>query len=119
MSLTLSIRSADKDTPTPAQAKTSHMAKILIADDSRFQVQLISVYLEPKGFAVVSAGDALQTWMRALREKPEAIVLDLNMIECTVKALGAHEFLQKPVDPSQLCEILSRLLAPLSPTKND
>jgi len=152
MSLTLSIRSADKDTPTPAQAKTSHMAKILIADDSRFQVQLISVYLEPKGFAVVSAGDALQTWMKALREKPEAIVLDLNMpggtgievlkrlrmsdktrhipvvvvsgssepnIECTVKALGAHEFLQKPVDPSQLCEILSRLLAPLSPTKND
>ena len=28
------------------------MARILIADDSRFQVQLISAYLEPKGFAV-------------------------------------------------------------------
>ena len=127
------------------------MARILIADDSRFQVQLISAYLEPKGFAVVSAGDALQTWMKALREKPEAIVLDLNLpggtgievlkrlrmsdktrhipavvvsgssepnFECTVKELGAHD-LQKPVDPSQLCEMLSRLLAPPSPTKND
>jgi CheY-like chemotaxis protein len=55
------------------------MARILIADDSRFQVQLIAAYLEPRGFVVVSAGDALQTWMKALREKPEAIVLDINM----------------------------------------
>lgn len=55
------------------------MAKILIADDSRFQVQLVSSCLTPRGFAVVSAGDALQTWMMALREKPEAIVLDINM----------------------------------------
>jgi len=55
------------------------MAKILIADDSRFQVQLVSSCLTPRGFSVVSAGDALQTWMMALREKPEAIVLDINM----------------------------------------
>lgn len=103
-----------------------------------------------QGFCGVSAGDALQTWMKALREKPEAIVLDLNLpggtgievlkrlrmsdktrhipavvvsgssepnFECTVKELGAHDFLQKPVDPSQLCEMLSRLLAPPSPDK--
>jgi len=55
------------------------MAKILIADDSRFQVQLISACLAERGFAVISAGDALQTWMTALREKPEAIILDINM----------------------------------------
>jgi CheY-like chemotaxis protein len=55
------------------------MAKILIADDSKFQVQLISTCLAERGFAVISAGDALQTWMTALREKPEAIVLDISM----------------------------------------
>ncbi|MGH9549648.1 MAG: response regulator [Terriglobales bacterium] len=102
----------------------------------------MSAYLEPKGFAVVSAGDALQTWMKALREKPEAIVLDINMprgtgievlerlrmsaqtqhipvvvvsgssepnIASTVKDLGACDFLQKPIDPDQLCEVLSHL----------
>jgi len=121
------------------------MAKVLIADDSRFQVQLVSTCLTPRGFVVVSAGDALQTWMKALREKPEAIVLDINMpggtgievlkrlrlsdktrhipvvvvsgssepnIESTVKELGAHDFLQKPVDPNQLGDMLTRLLNP-------
>lgn len=55
------------------------MPKILIADDSRFQVQLLATHLTPKGFTVVSAADALQTWMTALREKPDAILLDINM----------------------------------------
>lgn len=55
------------------------MAKILIADDSRFQVQLMATALIPKGFTVVTAADALQTWMTALREKPDAILLDINM----------------------------------------
>ena len=36
------------------------MPKVLIADDSRFQVQLLASYLRPKGFEVVSASDALQ-----------------------------------------------------------
>jgi len=127
------------------------MAKILIADDSRFQVQLVSTYLAPRGFAVISAGDALQTWMTALRQKPEAIVLDINMpggtgievlkrlrmsnktrhipvvvvsgssdpnIEGTVKELGAHDFLHKPVDPSRLCDTLSRLLEPPAPSES-
>ncbi len=55
------------------------MAKILIADDSRFQVEVMAAHLRPKGFSVVSAADALQTWMTALREQPDAILLDINM----------------------------------------
>ncbi len=55
------------------------MAKILIADDSRFQVGLLSKSLEESGFEVVSALDALQAWMIALRSAPDAIVLDINM----------------------------------------
>jgi len=55
------------------------MSKILIADDSRFQVELLSKPLKALGFEVVSALDALQAWMTALRVTPDAIVLDINM----------------------------------------
>ena len=54
------------------------MPKILIADDSRFQVQLLTSYLG-KGFEVTSASDALQAWMGALRVRPDVILLDINM----------------------------------------
>jgi len=55
------------------------MPNILIADDSRFQVQLLSGWLAESGFAVVTAFDALQAWMSALRAAPDAIILDINM----------------------------------------
>jgi CheY-like chemotaxis protein len=55
------------------------MAKILIADDSRFQVQMVASWLTPKGFDVICAVDALQTWMMALRSNPDVILLDINM----------------------------------------
>lgn len=43
------------------------MPKILIADDSRFQVTLIGTRLEDMGFEVVVAEDAMQAGMFALR----------------------------------------------------
>ena len=55
------------------------MAKILVADDSRVQVLLLSSYLTAKGHTLVLAADALQAWTAALREKPDVIVLDINM----------------------------------------
>jgi len=55
------------------------MHKILIADDSRFQVQVLSGWLAESGFAVVTSFDALQAWMTALRTAPDAIILDINM----------------------------------------
>jgi CheY-like chemotaxis protein len=55
------------------------MAKILVADDSRFQVQLLSSYLTAGGHHVITALDALQASMTALRELPDVIVLDINM----------------------------------------
>jgi CheY-like chemotaxis protein len=55
------------------------MPKVLIADDSRFQAQLLASYLRPKGFEVVFAGDALQAWTAALRSSPQLILLDINM----------------------------------------
>src|SRR5438270_13802006 len=55
------------------------MSKILIADDSRFQIAILSAGLREKGFEVVVAEDALQAGMIALRTAPDAIVLDINM----------------------------------------
>ena len=55
------------------------MPKILVADDSRFQVKLLSDALHAKGYEVLTAGDALQAWTVALRSAPDAIVLDINM----------------------------------------
>jgi twitching motility two-component system response regulator PilH len=55
------------------------MTKILIADDSRFQVQMLGSCLSRKGFEVVFAYDAMQAWMAALRSSPDLILLDINM----------------------------------------
>lgn len=55
------------------------MSKILVADDSRFQVALLTKALQEKGFEVVAAQDAMQAGMVALRTAPDAIVLDINM----------------------------------------
>ncbi len=55
------------------------MPKVLIADDSRFQAQLLASYLRPKGFEAVFAADALQAWTAALRSSPQLILLDINM----------------------------------------
>jgi CheY-like chemotaxis protein len=55
------------------------MAKILIADDSRVYVHLITGWLQDRGFEVVVASDAVQASMIVTRSKPDAIVLDISM----------------------------------------
>jgi DNA-binding response OmpR family regulator len=55
------------------------MSKILVADDSRFQVALLTQALQEKGFEVVAALDTMQVGMVALRTAPDAVVLDINM----------------------------------------
>ena len=53
--------------------------KILIADDDRVHAHLVSSRLKLKGFEVIVAFDAVQAWMAAMREAPDAIVLDISM----------------------------------------
>jgi two-component system, OmpR family, response regulator len=55
------------------------MFKILVADDSHFQIALLTTALQEKGFEVVVAQDACQAGMVARRTAPDAIVLDINM----------------------------------------
>lgn len=55
------------------------MATVLIADDSRVQVQQMSYWLSDIGCKVISASDALQAVKKAVQTTPDAIILDLNM----------------------------------------
>jgi len=53
--------------------------KILIIDDDRPLTQLFASQLRQAGYAAVIAEDAMQGFMFAQREMPDAILLDVNM----------------------------------------
>jgi CheY-like chemotaxis protein len=55
------------------------MAKVLICDDSRFQVEVLASALKGKGLELAFGYDALQSWMAAVRLVPNLILLDINM----------------------------------------
>lgn len=55
------------------------LRKVLVVDDSRFQVQMLKMALEKRGFEVLVALDTAQAGMFALHHIPQAIVLDINM----------------------------------------
>ena len=51
--------------------------KILVVDDEKDIVELISYNLEQKGFAVIKAYDGQMAWERVKTAKPDLVVLDL------------------------------------------
>jgi two-component system phosphate regulon response regulator PhoB len=53
--------------------------KILLADDDRLQTHMIASRLKAKGHKVIVAHDAIQAWMTAIQNLPDAIVLDIQM----------------------------------------
>jgi CheY-like chemotaxis protein len=52
---------------------------ILVADDDRVVVELLSLWLEAHGFTVARAADGMQVIMMVRRAPPAAILLDLMM----------------------------------------
>jgi len=52
---------------------------ILVADDDRVVVELLSLWIEAHGFTVARAADGMQVIMTVRRAPPAAIVLDLMM----------------------------------------
>ena len=71
------------------------MAKILIADDSRIHVQLLTGWLQDRGFAVVSALDAVQAWMMGTRSQPDVIILDINMLDINMPGGSGLDVLKR------------------------
>jgi len=53
--------------------------KILVIDDEREIVKLVRAYLEQSGFKVVSAADGQEGLTVFRHEKPDLVVLDLNL----------------------------------------
>lgn len=53
--------------------------KILIADDDRSTVQLLSTYVRRLGLDVLVAYDANQAWMNVVQGAPRAVLLDYKM----------------------------------------
>ncbi len=52
---------------------------ILIADDDRVHVHMLTSRLKAKGLKVSAAFDAIQAWIAAIRTSPDAIILDIHM----------------------------------------
>jgi CheY-like chemotaxis protein len=55
------------------------MPKILIADDSRVYVRLVSGWLHDRGFKVAPASDAIQALVMATQQQPDVVILDISM----------------------------------------
>jgi two-component system, OmpR family, alkaline phosphatase synthesis response regulator PhoP len=55
------------------------MKSILVVDDERNIVELLRLYLEKEGFAVVSASDGEQALVQYERTEPDLVVLDLML----------------------------------------
>lgn len=119
---------------------------ILVVDDEPKIVRLAHDYLEQSGFRVLPAGDGMTALAAARREKPDLVVLDLNLpamdgldvcrtlrressvpiIMLTARAeetdrligleLGADDYIVKPFSPR---ELVARVRAVLRRTQGD
>lgn len=117
--------------------------RILIADDDRVTVQLLSSVLKAAGYEMSIAYDGMQALMMAVKNPPDALILDIGMpggtglhvlerlrassktsavpvlvitaltdpdLPARTRALGASEFLAKPVVAERLRAALDRML---------
>ena len=115
--------------------------KILLIDDDKTVVTVVTAVLRAANYEVVSALDPVQGFMAFRREKPQLVVLDLMMpagggmqllekltsvgkvpvivitaslqgnAEAEARAAGAAGFLKKPVNPEALKDLIEELEA--------
>jgi signal transduction histidine kinase/CheY-like chemotaxis protein len=126
----------------PAAAPGGDRAGVLVVEDDRRSANLLRVYLEDAGFAVSIARDGVEGLELAGRLHPAAVILDILLprlngwdllaqlksdpatseipvviVSMTDEqgagfALGAADFLVKPVDRTRLLSALSRCVSP-------
>lgn len=69
-------------------------AKVLIVDDDVALVRLLSFHLEKDGYTVLSAGDGDEGLRLASEERPDLILLDMNMPK--LRGMGFYSRLRSP-----------------------
>ena len=65
--------------PEPAPVSESRKFKILIADDSKDNLTLMSRYVEDEGYNYITAMNGVETLEKIRSEKPDLVLLDVNM----------------------------------------
>jgi CheY-like chemotaxis protein len=65
--------------PRPAQLEKCVRKHVLIADDDAVVRGSLAAVLQSEGYAVEEAGDGIEAVNRALKHKPDLVLLDLNM----------------------------------------
>ena len=97
------------------------MTKVLIADDDRVLNHLLASRMRARGCEVVTAFDAMQAMMSAMRTAPDVIVLDIHMpggtgIEALKKLKASSKTALIPVivlsgsmDPSAAAALVAEL----------
>lgn len=55
------------------------MPKILVVDDENDYHKLLKIILKPEGYSVISAYDGKEGVEKIYKEKPDLIILDINM----------------------------------------
>ena len=63
---------------SPRQIRTAKET-VLVADDDRIIVVLLTEFLRKNGFHVVPAFDSMQAMVGVRQAKPKAVILDINM----------------------------------------
>ncbi|MFA5780588.1 MAG: response regulator [Elusimicrobiota bacterium] len=55
------------------------MPKILVVDDENDYHKLLKIILKPEGYSVISAYDGQEGIEKIYKEKPDLVILDINM----------------------------------------
>ncbi len=53
--------------------------KILIVDDEKEIIELLSLYLEQKGYEIIEAYDGLDAWQKIQNKKVDLAIIDVMM----------------------------------------
>ncbi len=76
--------------------------KILLVEDNMVNMKLLQATLEPRGYTLVTAKDGEEALETAIREKPELIIMDIQLpkisgIEVVKRLRQMPEFSNVPI----------------------
>jgi DNA-binding response OmpR family regulator len=89
--------------------------KILVVDDDKKIVELVSLYLRRDGYGVLAAYDGREALDLARLRQPDLVVLDLMLPELNGRDVGADDYVTKPFNPRELVARIRAVLRRVAP----